>query len=124
MPGETLDRYLISAVLAEPAVPDCETPRDLAEHLWPADGIGAAYDALAAVLADRPPAEPLGPVAVTARSLALLEALDAGLREDPLLPAELLPGEWRPRRLRGAFLAEWEQLRSREPGLPIFDWGA
>ena len=124
VPGETLDRYLISAVLAEPSVPGCTTPRDLAEHLWPSGDVDASYDALAAVLVDRPSAEPQGPVAVTARALALLEALNAGLREDPLLPAELLPGEWRPRRLRLALVAEWEGLRSGEPGLPVFDWGA
>lgn len=124
VPGETLDRYLISAVLTEPSAPGCETPRDLAEHLWPAGGIDAAYDTLAAVLADPPSVAPQGPVAVTARALALLEALEAGLREDPLLPAELLPGEWRPLRLRREFVVEWEQLRSREPGLPVFDWGA
>ncbi len=119
---ETLDQYLIVSVGEDLRVPGCETPRDLAERLWPAAEVDAGYDRLAAELDRRPATAPAGPVAVTARALELVDALDAGLLADPLLPGELLPEVWRPRRLRAEFDAEWAALRDAEPGLPIFAW--
>ncbi len=118
----TLDRYLIVSVSTDLRMPGCETPRDVAERLWPATEIDAAYERLAAEVHRRPAAAPTGPVAVAARALELVDALDAALLADPLLPSELLPEGWRPRRLRAEFEAEWTALREAEPELPVFAW--
>lgn len=88
-------------------------PRRIAARLWPLADIAAAYAPLDAVLdevAHHPPSPADDLAGSLALALRLATAADAALRDDPLLPPELLPDDWPPRRSRARFAAAWAEL--------------
>ncbi len=115
----TIERWLVRATSTDLTLPGFSTHQDIAEGLWPAETTIAAYAPLAAVLAS-PANGSLDEIATSARALQLAEGLDQALAVDPLLPGELRQADWEPKRLRGAFMAEWETLEQAWPTLPMF----
>ncbi|GAA2844557.1 phenylacetic acid degradation operon negative regulatory protein [Leucobacter komagatae] len=115
----TIERWLVRGTTVDLAIPGASTPQQIAETLWPAETTLAAYAPLATVLATLP-AGSLDEVSSTARALQLAEGLDRALAVDPLLPGELRPAGWEPRRLREAFAAEWAALEHTWGALPVF----
>ncbi|ACU38136.1 PaaX family transcriptional regulator [Actinosynnema mirum] len=78
-------------------------PVEITEALWPAEPIDRAYDAVEEALADDE-GTPL------VRRLRLAAALEAAMREDPLIPPELRARPWRPALVRGEWLERWRGL--------------
>ncbi|WP_440899438.1 PaaX family transcriptional regulator [Actinosynnema sp.] len=76
---------------------------EIAEALWPAEPVDRAYDAVEEALAEDG-GTPL------VRRLRLAAALEAAMREDPLIPPELRAPGWRPSRLRGEWLERWRGI--------------
>lgn len=150
LPAGEAARWLVRATTHDLALPDCSSPADIAERLWPSGPTIAAYEPLEQLLAegpdgagraaradrldaayrpdnadrpdstDRPDPTASDEVAVTARALRLSEGLERGLAADPLLPNELRTSPWAPQRIRAAFLREWLELERLHPGLPVF----
>lgn len=123
---EIVGRRLIAASVDSLHLPGCDTNEEIAEQLWPAEAVLAAYLPLEQHLAGSAGArraEALtgaGHVDVAAQALLLQEVLDQALRADPLLPRELRPKSWKPEWLLREFLAAWSQLQDLAPDLPMF----
>jgi len=100
--------------------PGCETPRAVAEKLWPAAETIAAYEPLARFLDEtRLPAPDAGRAEQMAYALRLAEGLGQGLNADPLLPKELREEPWPPAVVRARFLTAWNALERAAPDLPL-----
>lgn len=97
--------YVVSATVTDLDVRGERDPRAIAELLWPAAAIDARYDALESALA-------LDDVNAPAdvRRLLLADALERALRDDPLIPAELRDGPWRPAVLRQRWAQRWSDV--------------
>lgn len=123
---EIVGRRLIAASVDRLHLPGCDTNEEIAEQLWPAEAVLAAYLPLEQLLVGRAGARRaealtgVGRVEVAAQALLLQEALDQALRADPLLPRELRPKSWIPERLLREFLVVWNQLQDLAPDLPMF----
>lgn len=97
--------HVVTARADELDVRGLRDPAALAEALWPAAPVVAAYEAIARALADDDPA--LDPVV---RHLRLADALERAIRDDPLVPPELRPRPWRPAVLRTAWRERWRAI--------------
>ncbi len=81
-------------------------PADIVKRLWPIDSLADRYTALEqrllAITQNAPHAD--GDRLAASMFSAILDT-EAVLRNDPLLPAELLPADWAGKRARYAFMA-------------------
>lgn len=128
LPTHDLDSRLIRSRSAHLTVPGCESPQDIAEHLWPAHLTLEAYrplewllahdEGLAAILTGHQREQRA--TAVAAEALKLAEGLGQALQQDPLLPIELRNTPWQPTATRATFLEAWSKLQSLAPELPMF----
>lgn len=91
-------------------------PRALAEQLWPAAPVVAAYDAVTRALAD----DERGGAPVPVRQLRLADALERAMRDDPLIPVELRAAPWAPSRARRAWAQRWQALRALPGGAHLY----
>ncbi|MEB4613658.1 PaaX family transcriptional regulator [Leucobacter sp. M11] len=117
----TIDRYLITAEATRLSGPGLGRPEDIAETLWPAAGIEAAYvpltDALAEAATLPETAELPERLGV---SLRLAEALTYALERDPLIPPELREEHWQPPAIRTEFRRTWVELQRGLPAISLF----
>ncbi|GAA2674089.1 MULTISPECIES: PaaX family transcriptional regulator [Actinosynnema] len=95
--------HLVTASATALDLRGVDDPAEITEALWPAAPVDRAYDAVEEALADDR-GTPL------VRRLRLAAALEAAMREDPLVPPELRTRPWRPSRLRLAWLERWHAL--------------
>jgi phenylacetic acid degradation operon negative regulatory protein len=68
-------------------------PREIAAHLWPLEGIAASYRNFVARFSAMS-GTTAGPVADLALAIGVVTAFESCIRQDPLLPPELLPSDW------------------------------
>lgn len=92
-------------------------PRALAEQLWPAAAVVAAYAAVTRALAED---DADGGAPVPVRQLRLADALDRAMRDDPLIPLELRAAPWAPSHARGAWAQRWQALRVLDGGTDLY----
>jgi phenylacetic acid degradation operon negative regulatory protein len=118
-----------------------DDPLVLAETLWPAGPVVAAYDAVTSALAADDAAgsgtaggaergatrtstttegDSAGPVPVAVRQLRLADALERAMRDDPLLPPGLRPEPWPPAAARRTWRARWDALRALPGGDAVY----
>ncbi|MEU8662489.1 PaaX family transcriptional regulator [Actinoplanes philippinensis] len=107
--------HLVRATATALDVRGITDPVTIAELLWPAAPIIAGYavveQAVARALAVTDSADHH---AVLAHQLILADALEAAMRHDPLIPAELRSG-WPPSRVRRSWYEVWSALATRLP---------
>lgn len=106
--------YVVSAVAQEVSVRGISEPALVAETLWPAAPIVAAYARLGEEMTDADAPSDAAPSAgsIVARRLRLAESLERALRDDPLIPAELRGSPWAPARQRERWLELWNHSGS------------
>ncbi|GAA2534687.1 hypothetical protein GCM10009860_13720 [Microbacterium mitrae] len=110
-----MGRYVISATARDLNIRGVTDPLAIAEELWPAGPIDAAYDVMdAAIKQDDPTAHS------DVRRILLADALEAALRNDPLIPLDLRHSPWRPTTLRRKWLALWNDIA---PSAAYSSWG-
>lgn len=97
--------HVVTASADELDVRGVRDPAALAESLWPAAPVVAAYEAIARALAEDEPGLP-----AVVRHLRLADALERAIRDDPLVPPELRPRPWRPALLRAAWRERWRAI--------------
>ncbi|MGO1306632.1 MAG: PaaX family transcriptional regulator [Microbacterium gubbeenense] len=112
---EQVGRYLVTATATTMSVRGMTEPRAITEALWPAHDTVTSYTALDAALdADDDETDPL------ARQLFLAGALDAALRNDPLVPPELRRTPWPPTEIRRRWLTHWHDAISSAEGPQVY----
>lgn len=111
VPAEEAAGRMIVASADRISVGGVKDPLLIAERLWPAAPILAAYEPLQRELADVVAPSPSDRVAVLAAAIRLREAFGQALAADPLLPPELRASPWPPIELRRRFLSAWSVLQ-------------
>lgn len=107
--------YLVIATATRVAVRGLTDQRDIAEALWPANQTVEPYEALAeALTANGASGETLY------QQLLLAEALEAALRNDPLLPIELRQAPWLPSEVRLEWLERWKKVTAEKSEFQVY----
>ena len=113
--------YLVTAEAETLTVRGLTEPREIVEHLWPADATIDAYSVIARTVAfGSNEIAHLSEAAALTRQLHLAEALEHALRNDPLIPHELRVGRWEPAHLRRRWLESWHEARRQSGGDLIY----
>lgn len=100
-----MGRFVVSANARDLNIRGVTDPQVIAEELWSAAPIDAAYDVIAAAIRhDNPTAH------ADVRRILLADALESALLDDPLIPLELRRSPWRPTTLRREWLARWNNI--------------
>jgi phenylacetic acid degradation operon negative regulatory protein len=91
-------------------------PRAIAAHLWPLDRIAESYRAFIERFSSVP--SPSGdPTAILARAVDSASAFEFCIRQDPLLPPELLPDDWPGRGARSILIDAANLVHTGRTGL-------
>lgn len=89
-----VEPWLTSATTSDLEVGGESSPRRIAERLWPLDAIANGWRSFDAATRQRLRSRPNSPAEATGRAIATLLDLVRTIEPDPLLPPELLPGDW------------------------------
>lgn len=109
-PARDLTGELIVAEVTSLDIAGVRETGDIVERFWDFSEVLAAYErADRAISADHGPAASADPVGHAAAALLLSEPFALALGRDPLLPPELLPGDWPPRRVHERFTDTWKR---------------
>jgi phenylacetic acid degradation operon negative regulatory protein len=91
-------------------------PRAIAAHLWPLDAIAESYRTFVARFAPVP-GPSADPAADLARAIDIVTAFESCIRQDPLLPPELLPSVWPGAAARSILIDVATQVRAARTGV-------
>ncbi|MDR6867089.1 phenylacetic acid degradation operon negative regulatory protein [Microbacterium resistens] len=111
LPDPRVVDVMIVAEAARIDIAGLTDPADILARYWDLPAAALAYEQAerAIAVAEASPV-PTSPVARAAAALLLSEPFAQALADDPLIPAELLPADWPPRRVRERFLGAWARL--------------
>lgn len=107
--------YLVTATADTLTVRGTADPHQIVEALWPAHHTQGAYTSLSDAIDDDDPA--LSPLI---RQLLLADALEASLRDDPLIPNTLRSTPWEPTHIRRRWLEHWNDARQDDATRAIY----
>ncbi len=113
--------HLVLAAADRLTVRGQQQPQVIAEMLWPATPLLRGYtelDALTGTVRKR--VRGAGTDAARGLMITLAVALEQAIRPDPLIPAELRRGTWRPSRSRAAWRAAWNALQRQAPDAGLY----
>ncbi|MFR9749472.1 PaaX family transcriptional regulator C-terminal domain-containing protein [Nocardia sp. 004] len=127
--GFDVMRHLSMMTTADLRIGDIDSPVLIARQLWPLDDIARRHQQLLATVTrhrDRLLGVPrkLPRIIYLSTALELAAEFTDAMQPDPLLPRELLPGDWAGAPARAAFAECWSRLRdSADAAVPVLFQG-
>lgn len=121
LPDPAVVGLLIVAEVARIDIAGLTAPSEILARYWDLPAALRSYARAEQAVTDAESAPlPATPVQRAAAALRLSEPFAQALADDPLIPAELLPADWPPRRVRERFLDVWARFTAAGDDLALY----